>query len=72
MSDLARYFDFLDELRESGMTNMYGASPYLEEEFGLGHKEASKVLLQWMRSFSHDKSPEQRAAHTEGVSDGNG
>lgn len=43
--------EYLDELRESGEINMFGASPYLMEEFGLDKKEARKVLQEWMNSF---------------------
>jgi len=46
------YYEFLDELRESGATNMFGAAPYLAEEFGMGKHEARKVLSGWMESFS--------------------
>ena len=42
------YFQFLNELRESGDTNMWGASPYLEAEFGLDRREARRVLSDWM------------------------
>lgn len=28
-----KYFDFLEKLRQSGETNMYGAVPYLQSEF---------------------------------------
>jgi len=42
---------FLDELRESGKTNMFGAGSYLEEEFGLDKYEARAVLSEWMRTF---------------------
>ena len=28
-----KYFDYLEKLRQSGATNMYGATPYLQEEF---------------------------------------
>jgi len=31
----AKHFHFLDQLRESGVTNMYGATPYLIEAFDL-------------------------------------
>ena len=48
MSD---YFDYLEELRQSGVTNMFGATPYLMEEFGLSKYEAKDVLLQWMKSY---------------------
>jgi hypothetical protein len=28
------YFEYLEELRQSGVTNMFGASSYLMREFG--------------------------------------
>lgn len=47
------YFEFLDELRDSGATNMFGARPYLMEEFPeLTKQEAGEVLQAWMRSKS--------------------
>ena len=42
---------YLDRLRESGRTNMFGAGPYLRMEFGLDRKESSAILLEWMRTF---------------------
>ena len=33
-------FDYLEELRRSGDTNMLGASPYLQRAFVLSKKEA--------------------------------
>ena len=48
--DDREYFEFLDELRESGRTNMMGAGPYLQREFGLDRREARKIVLRWMRS----------------------
>ena len=46
------HLDFLDDLRESGETNMYGAGAYLEAEFGFPKLVARTVLDYWMRSFS--------------------
>jgi len=43
---------FLDNLRESGKTNMYGAGIYLERKFSLRKEEATKILLYWMDTFS--------------------
>jgi hypothetical protein len=44
---------FLDELRLSGVTNMFGATPYLEKEFPeLTHEEARKVLTHWLETYS--------------------
>lgn len=47
----AEYYQYLDDLRESGETNMFGAAAYLVREFGLTNKEATKVLTDWMRDF---------------------
>lgn len=49
------YFDFLEDLRKSGDTNMFGASPYLQAAFGLGKDEAINVLVDWMDAHK-DKS----------------
>ncbi len=49
----AKHLEFLDELRESGVTNMYGATPYIQSEFpNLGREKATEVLSYWMRTFS--------------------
>ena len=48
------HLDYLDNLRESGVTNMFGAGEYLEEEFSLDKKEAKEILLYWMASFGKD------------------
>ena len=49
MQEQANYF--LDELRESGVTNMFGAAPYIVEEFGVTRQEAKDLLLNWMQTF---------------------
>jgi uncharacterized protein YciI len=45
------HLEYLDALRESGVTNMFGARPYVENEFGVTKKEASEILSYWMKSF---------------------
>lgn len=45
------YTEFLDELRESGVTNMFGAGIYLQNEFCLDKKEAREILTEWMKNF---------------------
>ena len=42
---------FLDELRDSGVTNMFGAAPYIVEEFGVTRQEAKSFLVNWMQTF---------------------
>lgn len=49
-----RCFEFLVKLRDSGVTNMWGASPYLQSEFDIGPVEASDVLDKWIASFKED------------------
>lgn len=50
---MSEYFDYLNELRESGETNMFGAGQYLQNEFGLGRYEARDILKQWMESYKN-------------------
>ena len=47
-----KYFIYLDELRESGAINMFGAGSYLANEFGLERKEAGEIFAEWMETFS--------------------
>lgn len=50
-SEDEKHFKYLDRLRESGRTNMFGAGKFLQFERGLSKQEASRVLSAWMRSF---------------------
>ena len=48
---------FLDELRESGAINMFGAAPIIAETFGVTKKEAQQYLKNWMDTFA-DRHPQ--------------
>ena len=48
------HLEFLDQLRELGVTNMFGAVPYLIEAFDLTRDEASKILSYWMKTFGQE------------------
>jgi len=50
---------YLEELRRSGVTNMYGAAPYLMNEFGLSKVEARKELANWMKNYDSDDYEEE-------------
>lgn len=51
------HLEYLDELRESGATNMFGARPYLMEEFPeLDDRQAAAILSYWMETFSERHS----------------
>ena len=56
MSNVRAEFEFLNRLRESGETNMYGASPYLACAFDLPKREASKILVEWMQWVDEEPS----------------
>ena len=44
---------YLDNLKESGITNMFGARPYLIRTYNyLSGKEAREILQYWMNTFS--------------------
>ena len=48
---------YLDQLRESGVTNMFGAVPYILLEFpDLSEPQAKQILIFWMKTFS-DRHP---------------
>ena len=51
MTNRETLFEYLDALRDSGVTNMFGAGPYLQEAFGLNRYEAKDVVLAWMQTF---------------------
>lgn len=40
--------DYLDRLRDSGVTNMFGAGPYLQENFGFNRADAKTVTLAYV------------------------
>tara|TARA_R110002051_G_C8326113_1_gene435798 strand:+ start:211 stop:483 length:273 start_codon:yes stop_codon:yes gene_type:complete len=43
--------EFLNELRESGITNMWGAGKYIEMEFGVSKNQSKEILISWMKNF---------------------
>ena len=52
MEPTEEHLGYLDALRESGATNMFGAAPYLQEAFDLSKKDARSVLGTWMETFA--------------------
>ena len=41
-------FKFLDDLRDSGIINMFGAAINIMEEFSVDRATATVLLLEWM------------------------
>ena len=54
-----RYFKYLDDLRQSGVTNMFGAGPYLAFTFVITKSEAREILARWMTSFAERQTEDQ-------------
>ncbi len=54
-------FEFLDDLRESGETNMFGAAAYVQVEFETTRRGARTLLTAWMGTFDGESTPEVRA-----------
>lgn len=47
------YYEYLDELRDSGLINMFGAAKFLAREFPeLNDGQAVSVLHCWMESHA--------------------
>ena len=49
MNDL--YFEFLNDLRESGTMNMMGAPRELQNEFGLNKVQAREIFQLWTETL---------------------
>tara|TARA_R100001082_G_scaffold74599_1_gene43087 strand:+ start:311 stop:502 length:192 start_codon:yes stop_codon:yes gene_type:complete len=47
------WFAILDDLRESGHINMFGAPRYLEANYKISHKDAKDVFFKWTKHGSH-------------------
>ena len=46
--------EFLNILRDSGATNMFGAVPYIKDEFELDSKESKRLFMLWMKNFNDE------------------
>ena len=50
-------FEYLDELRENGEINMFGAGTYVQDDFELTRHQANRFTTKWMHTFS-ERYPE--------------
>ena len=49
-------FLYLEELRESGVTNMFGAHQYVMEDFEISKPLAIKLVKTWMDNYNEEKT----------------
>ena len=53
--ELIDVLEYLDMVRESGVTNMMAAGRYIEDQFDVDRKLASRVLGFWIKTFASRK-----------------
>ena len=49
-------FLYLEELRESGITNMFGAHQYVMEDFEVSKAMAIKLVKTWMDNYNNKEN----------------
>ena len=49
-------FLYLEELRESGVTNMFGPHQYVMEDFEISKPLAIKLVKTWMDSYNEERT----------------
>lgn len=50
------YYKTLEEIRRSGICNMWGAAPYLAEMEDISEEKAEEVLLEWINNYNEIKN----------------
>lgn len=58
---LVEAFEFLDDLRDSGVTNMFGASAHLQNDLGYNKNTARDIASVWMGTYDGVSSAKDRA-----------
>tara|TARA_R110000824_G_C14738809_1_gene627196 strand:- start:19 stop:225 length:207 start_codon:yes stop_codon:yes gene_type:complete len=54
--DQEKWNVILDDLRESGAINMFGASSWLENNFAVPRKEAQQIFNNWTETYLFNTS----------------
>lgn len=56
-TDLERKaMEFLNDLRASGDTNMFGSPAYVIDRFDVTRDEATKLVSLWMSNFNEERN----------------
>lgn len=50
-NEWSTYYQILEYIRRSGITNMWGAAPYLAEYCNIDLKLAKDILLNWIENY---------------------
>ncbi len=57
---LTDVFSYLDQLRMSGITNMYASGSYVVAAFSWPQNKASRAVSLWMQTFAIDEPMKDR------------
>lgn len=49
--ELSEILVALDELRETGIMNMFESPRYIEDAYGYPHDQATRLVSYWMQTF---------------------
>lgn len=60
--ELTEAFEYLDELRSSGDTNMFGARAYIVHDLDWPKHEAGIALKAWMHTFDKVSTVQMRVS----------
>ena len=52
-------FLYLEQLRESGKTNMFGAVAFIQSDFECTKQMARRYLSEWMKSYKKEYNEEE-------------
>jgi hypothetical protein len=55
MVETTEVYTLLDNLRESGVTNMFGSGQYVEEAYSTSKDETRKLVVGWMEAVESGK-----------------
>jgi len=66
VAELTEAFEYLDELRKDGSTNMYAASAYVVRDLSWPKHEATAACKAWRDTFDADATVDMRVARAIG------
>jgi hypothetical protein len=67
-NEVKEAFEHLDNLRQTGVTNMFGATPYIVIKWGCPDDVARKILSTWMNTPISPTRIDDALPQLEGVS----
>ena len=57
---IEKAFNYLDQVRESGVVNMFASTPLLQRKFGFGRDANKLILTAWMETFEERQGVDEQ------------